>query len=351
MFIDEATVHLKAGSGGRGCVSFRREKYEPMGGPNGGNGGRGGDVVLIADDNTGDLEAFRYQPRHEGKRGEHGRGSSQHGRAGEPCRLKIPPGTVVISEETGQVVAELLVHGEEVVLLQGGDGGFGNEHYKSSTNRAPRKATEGHPGEEGAYRMVLKSIAEIGFVGCPNAGKSSLTRLVTKARPKTGAYPFTTLFPQLGIMEFPSRYERLRVADIPGLIAGASENRGLGHRFLRHIERCRLLALVIDMAGSEERDPIDDYQVLRSELAAYRDELADKTHCIIANKMDLPEAQEHLQRFQKAIQVPIFPVSCLEEEGLDAMREGLWELVEKIRAEESAQSPEQNPPTEQTGPA
>ena len=340
MFIDEATVHLKAGSGGRGCVSFRREKYEPMGGPNGGNGGKGGDVILQADDNTGDLEAFRFQPRHEGRRGEHGRGSSQHGKAGAACLLKVPPGTVVIAGETGQPVAELLEHGEEVVLLRGGDGGFGNEHYKSSTNRAPRKATEGRPGEEGTYRFVLKSIAEIGFVGCPNAGKSSLTRLVTKARPRTGAYPFTTLFPQLGIMEFPHRYERLRVADIPGLIAGASENKGLGHRFLRHIERCRLLALVVDMAGSEGRDPIGDYQILLAELAAYSPELAAKPHCVIANKMDLEEAAKHLSAFTHRFPVPVFPVSCLEEKGLDELKEGLWDLVQQATPDEGGDSPD-----------
>ncbi|MCH8475560.1 MAG: GTPase ObgE [Opitutales bacterium] len=328
MFIDETTVSLKAGDGGRGCVAFRREKFEPMGGPNGGDGGKGGDVILRADDDTGDLEAFRYQPLHEAGRGDHGRGSSQIGRGGSDLVLKMPLGTVVFSEETGEKVCELLDDGQEVTLLRGGQGGFGNEHFKSSTNRAPRKFTEGKLGEEGKFRLVLKSIADIGLVGFPNAGKSSLTRVITKARPRTGAYPFTTLIPQLGIIEYPDKHGRLQLADIPGIIAGASQDKGLGHRFLRHIERCQLLALIVDMAGSEGRSPTDDYETLLSELGAYEEgDLLAKPRCLIANKMDLPEANDHLSTFRKKHPIPIFPISCLQNEGLQTLKNGLWNLI------------------------
>ena len=331
MFVDETVVTLKAGDGGRGCVAFRREKYEPLGGPNGGDGGNGGNVILRADDDTGDLEAYRYQPRHEAGRGEHGRGSSQVGRTGGDKILKMPLGTVVYREETGEVVCELLEDGQEVLLLEGGKGGFGNEHFKSSTNRAPRTFTEGKPGEEGKFRMVLKSIADIGLVGFPNAGKSSLMRLLTKARPRTGAYPFTTLIPQLGIIEYGDQYDRLQVADIPGIIEGASENKGLGHRFLRHIERCQLLALIIDMAGTEGRSPLDDFKTLRNELACYDQSLVEKPCCVIANKMDLPEAVDWERAFRKKHDFPVFPVSCLEEEGLTLLKEGFWNLVKENR--------------------
>ena len=249
MFVDECTVKLAAGDGGRGCVSFRREKYEPWGGPNGGDGGRGGDVVLVGDHDTNNLVDYKYQPHWRAERGEHGLGSDQHGRDGGSCRLRLPLGTVVIDEGTGKVVAEVVGDGVEIVLCKGGNGGWGNTHFRSSTHQAPKRANPGHPGETGTYRLILKSIADIGLVGFPNAGKSSLTNAITKARPKTAAYPFTTLHPQIGVIEYPHE-RRLLLADVPGLIEGASENRGLGHRFLRHIERCALLLILIDMAGT-----------------------------------------------------------------------------------------------------
>jgi len=235
MFIDECVVKVSAGEGGRGCVSFRREKFEPWGGPNGGDGGRGGDVVLLGDDDTNNLIDYKYKPHWRAESGEHGMGSDRHGRDGKPCILRLPLGTVVIDEATGKPVAEVLEDGQRITLCQGGNGGWGNTHFKTSVNRAPKHANPGQPGELGTYRLVLKSIADVGLVGFPNAGKSSLTNAITAARPRMGAYPFTTLHPQIGVIEYPDEQagdRRLFLADVPGLIAGASENRGLGHRFL-----------------------------------------------------------------------------------------------------------------------
>jgi GTP-binding protein len=272
MFVDECVIKVQAGDGGRGCVSFRREKFEPWGGPNGGDGGRGGDVVLVGDDDTNNLIDYRYRPHWKAAHGGHGRGKDCHGREGKSVLLKLPLGTVVINAETGQTVAEVVEDSQRIVLCKGGNGGWGNTHFKSSTNRAPRHANPGQPGERGVYRLILKSIADVGLVGFPNAGKSSLITRLTKARPRIAPYPFTTLQPQIGVIEYaedPGDQHRLQIADIPGLIGGASENRGLGHRFLRHIERCRLLLLLLDMAGGDGRDPRDDYATLRRELALY----------------------------------------------------------------------------------
>jgi len=338
MFIDEVTVTVKAGDGGNGCVSFRREIYEPFGGPNGGDGGRGGDIVLVGEVNTGDLTAFRYQPNHRAKNGEHGRGSDQNGRKGDDCVLKLPLGTVVIDEETGHPVAELLEDQQRVVLRKGVNGGWGNTRFKSSTNRTPRRANPGESGEEGRYRLILKIIADVGLVGYPNAGKSSLTNLITKARPRTAAYPFTTLHPQLGVIEYPEEFDRVLLADIPGLIAGASQNRGLGHRFLRHIERCRMLLFLLDMAGVDQRDPADDYESLLEELRLYDPALLEKPRLIAANKMDLEESRENLENFRKKHDVEILPISCLENEGLDELKEKLLDEVRRLRDDSSVES-------------
>ena len=338
MFVDECTVKLSAGEGGRGCISFRREKYEPWGGPNGGDGGRGGDVVLLGDVNTNNLVDYKYQPHWRGERGEHGQGADCHGRDGKPCILKLPLGTVVTDLATGKPVAEVIADGQQIVLCKGGNGGWGNTHFKTSTNRAPKRANAGHPGELGTYRLVLKSIADVGLVGFPNAGKSSLTGRITKARPRTAAYPFTTLHPQIGVIEYPNERtgdRRLLLADVPGLIEGAHEDRGLGHRFLRHIERCALLIFIIDMAGTDARDPRDDYKHLLNELKLHDPKLLDKPRLVVANKMDVPESAAHLAKFKNRYRKQdVQEISCLTGDGLPALKKELLKRVSKFRAVE-----------------
>jgi GTPase len=329
MFVDECVIKAQAGDGGRGCVSFRREKYEPWGGPNGGDGGKGGDILLLGDDDTNNLVDYKFKPQWKAERGEHGLGKDCHGREGKPAILRLPLGTVIYDEASGRIVAEVIEDGQEIVLCRGGNGGWGNTHFKNSTNRAPKRANPGHPGEGGTFRLVLKSIADIGLVGFPNAGKSSLTNAITKARPKTAPYPFTTLHPQIGVIEYRelTDFDRLLLADVPGLIAGASENRGLGHRFLRHIERCALLMFLIDMAGVDGRDPREDYRVLLSELKLYDPALLRKPRLVVANKMDLPEAKRNLAAFKRRHKVPILAISCLEKSGLEALKEELRQRV------------------------
>ncbi|HZP59842.1 MAG TPA: GTPase ObgE [Opitutaceae bacterium] len=338
MFVDECKIKVQAGDGGRGCVAFRREKYEPWGGPNGGDGGRGGDVVLLGDDDTNNLIDYKFKPHWNGQRGEHGRGSDEHGANGRDCVLKMPLGTVVINDETGEVVTEIIADGERFVLCKGGNGGWGNARFKSSTNRAPKNANPGQPGARGTFRLVLKSIADIGLVGFPNAGKSSLTSRLTKAHPKVASYPFTTLHPQIGVIEYaddPRDVHHLLLADIPGLIAGASENRGLGHRFLRHIERCALLLLLIDMAGTDGRDPREDYATLLRELELYSPALLDKPRLIAANKMDVETAPAQLAKFKRRHpKVPLVQVSCLTGEGLDRLKKELLKRVAALRRSE-----------------
>ncbi len=326
MFVDECIIKARAGDGGRGCISWRREKYEPFGGPNGGDGGRGGDVVLLGDENTNNLIDYRYKQHWAGERGEHGLGKDCTGREGKAAILKIPLGTMIIRTGTGQVVAEITEHGQQVVLCKGGNGGWGNTHFKTSTNRAPRRANPGQPGEQGEFQLVLKSIADIGLVGFPNAGKSSLTRALTQARPKTAAYPFTTLHPQIGVIEHTDPHaggRRLLLADIPGLIAGASENRGLGHRFLRHIERCKLLLLIVDMAGVDGRDPRNDYRDLLRELKLYDPALLKKPRLVAANKIDLPEAKARLAGFKRRHKVAVLEISCLSGKGMERLKREL----------------------------
>lgn len=333
MFIDECVIKVLAGDGGRGCISFRREKYEPWGGPNGGDGGRGGDVILLGDENTNNLIDYKFKPHWKAERGEHGQGSDQHGSDGKHCILRVPLGTVVTDETTGKVVAEVITEGESIVLCKGGNGGWGNTHFKSSTNRAPKRSNPGHEGEHGNYRLVLKSIADVGLVGFPNAGKSSLTGRITKAHPKTAAYPFTTLHPQIGVIELPKHYDRLLLADVPGLIEGASENRGLGHRFLKHIERCALLMFLIDMAGVDARDPREDYATLLSELGLYDKSLLKKPRLVVANKMDLDGASANLVKFRKRYKTDLIKISCVSGEGLDELKEALYKRVRADRPE------------------
>lgn len=338
MFVDECTVKLAAGDGGRGCIGFRREKYEPWGGPNGGDGGRGGDVILLGDVNTNNLVDYKFQPHWNGERGEHGQGADCHGRDGKHCVMKMPLGTVVTDVATGKVVAEVIEDGQRIVLCTGGNGGWGNTHFKTSTNRAPKRANPGQEGGRGEFKFVLKSIADVGLVGFPNAGKSSLTNAITKARPKTAAYPFTTLHPQIGVIEYPDERHgnrRLLLADVPGLIEGAHENRGLGHRFLRHIERCAVLLVLLDMAGTDGRDPRDDYKHLLHELKLYDPALLDKPRIAVANKMDVPEAAANLAKFVRRYKTAeVIEISCQSGAGLPQLKKELLKRVTKLRARE-----------------
>jgi len=327
MFIDEAKVILKSGAGGHGCVSFRREKFIPKGGPDGGNGGKGGDVVILCDQNEGDLESYRWQPHRSARNGSPGMGRQCAGPNGEDLVLRVPPGTQILDHETGRLLAELTEPNERVILLAGGKGGLGNMNFKSSVNQAPRRTTPGYPGESGTFRFVLKTIADIGLVGFPNAGKSTLTNVLTAARPKMAPYPFTTLHVNVGVIEYPHYHGRIFMADIPGLIEGAHENRGLGHQFLRHIERCTLLVFIIDMAGSENRKPWEDYRILDRELKLYSSVLVGKPRLIVANKMDLPAAEKNLQLFKKKVKETIVPISCHARSGLDDLKAVLWKAV------------------------
>ncbi len=342
MFIDECVIKVQAGDGGRGCISFRREKYEPWGGPNGGDGGKGGNVVLVGDDDTNNLVDYKYKPHWKAERGEHGMGADCHGRDGKDCILRMPLGTVVIDLDTNKPVAEVIYDGEQIVLCKGGNGGWGNTHFKTSTNRAPKRANPGHPGETGAYRLVLKSIADVGLVGFPNAGKSSLTTQITKARPKTAAYPFTTLHPQIGVIEYNDQRQpdRLLLADVPGLIDGASENRGLGHRFLRHIERCAVLMFLVDMAGVDGRDPREDYGTLVKELGLYDKSLLKKPRLVVANKVDLESAAANLTKFKKKYKVDVLKISCLTGEGLPELKK---QLLRRVRADRPKAVPKVSP--------
>ena len=330
MFYDEVKVSLEAGTGGNGCMSFRREKYIPFGGPDGGNGGKGGDVILEGDENVGDLRTFHYKPGWQAETGEGGKGKKMIGRSGKDCLLKLPLGTLVIDRETDEVVAEIITHGQRVVLLHGGRGGRGNSTFKSSVNQAPRQTTDGKPGEVGDYKFVLKTIADIGLVGYPNAGKSSLTDLITTAHPKIGSYPFTTLNPSVGIIDYPEEYDQLRLADIPGLIDGASENRGLGVRFLKHIERCKVLLIILDMASIDGRSPSDDYKQLVKELRDYSEELLQKKIFVAANKMDEPNAAENLKEFMKLHPgMNVIPISCMTEEGIPELKQAFYKECRK----------------------
>ena len=355
MFVDRIKVFAQAGKGGRGCASFRREKFVPKGGPDGGDGGRGGDVILRADRHVDNLANLFYEPIIKAKDGGHGMGKKMSGRAGADKVVKIPVGTVVWRGEqtmpmipseleasheitstapwqdsstshgmTGaEVVADLTHDGQDFVLCRGGAGGKGNVHFKSSRNRAPRQYTEGEEGEQGHFLFELRTIADVGLVGYPNAGKSTLLRKISAARPKVAAYPFTTLHPIVGVIEFPG-YRRGTVADIPGLIKGAHLGLGLGHEFLRHITRCHLLIFVVDIAGSEGRNPVEDLQNLRRELDLYDRTLSSRPWLVVANKMDLPGATENLKALQaKFPKVQILPTAAATGKGIAALKHEL----------------------------
>jgi GTPase len=352
MFVDRVKVFVQAGNGGRGSVSFRREKFVPKGGPDGGDGGRGGNVILQADRHVDNLVNLFYEPLIKAKNGGHGKGKKMSGRAGADKIVKVPVGTVVwpaeeeerstsnaqrptlSSEQSAIPVTDLARDGQEFVLCCGGAGGKGNVHFKSSRNRAPRQYTEGQEGEHGHFLLELRTIADAGLVGYPNAGKSTLLRRISAARPKVAAYPFTTLHPIVGVIEFPG-YRRATVADIPGLIEGAHRGLGLGREFLRHITRCRVLVFVLDIAGSEARNPVEDLQNLRREIDLYDPSLSSRAWFVVANKMDLPGAKENLKALQERFpKLQILPTSAAEGEGVDTLKEAL--ATQTMEPEETA---------------
>jgi GTP-binding protein len=385
VFIDEIKIYARAGHGGKGCVAFQREKYRPKGGPSGGNGGRGGDVILEADHDLNNLIGQYYQPRLIAKEGEAGLGKGMDGHAGKDLIVKVPCGTLiwrteqegsVESEESGaetrmlavstsrrpmfrtsaagkameldlsdeeanpadsgsrkhakgELVADLTEHGQRLILCKGGRGGLGNRNFATATRQAPRFAQPGEPGGEGEFLFELRIIAEVGLVGYPNAGKSTLLTAISHARPKIAPYPFTTLHPQIGIVQY-GDYRRLTVCDVPGLIEGAHRNVGLGHEFLRHIERCKVLVLLLDMAGTDGREPWEDYRNLLNELELYDPALLERPRLIVANKMDEAVAEENLKKFKRRIRkTPVLPIAAAFDEGIDKFKQAIREAVEE----------------------
>jgi GTP-binding protein len=383
MFVDEIKIYARAGHGGKGCVAFHREAFIPKGGPSGGNGGRGGSVILQADHDLNNLIAQYYQPRLIAPAGKAGLGKGMDGHAGEDLVIKVPCGTLVwrmaggtgeISEDTdesrvdkpmfstsaskrpllrsasggmaqevdlsregtdtvseahtkGELVADLTRHGQQFVLCQGGRGGLGNRNFATAARQTPRFAQPGEPGAEGDYLFELRILAEVGLVGYPNAGKSTLLTAISKARPKVAPYPFTTLHPQIGIVEYQD-FHRLTVCDVPGLIEGAHQNVGLGHAFLRHIQRCKILVLLLDMAGTDNRAPWDDYRQLLSELKLYDPALLDKPRLVVANKMDEAVAEKNLKQFKKKIKkVSLLPISAAFDQGVEKFKDTIRDAV------------------------
>ncbi len=397
MFIDEIKVFARAGHGGKGCIAFHREAYRPKGGPSGGNGGRGGDVILQADHDLNNLLNQFYQPKLIAEKGEGGLGKGMDGKAGKDLIIRVPCGTLVwklagpppveepepadepemeeseesdiskppafflsgnkrplirhsggvramefdlskddddssgkeVDEDKGELIADLTEDGQQFVLCKGGRGGLGNRNFATSTRQTPRFAQPGEEGKEGDFLLELRMIAEVGLVGYPNAGKSTLLTAISKARPKVAPYPFTTRTPQIGIVEYPD-WKRLTVCDVPGLIEGAHQNVGLGHAFLRHIQRCKIIIILLDMAGTDNRKPWDDYKQLLKELELYDPALVGKPRYIVANKMDEPQAEENLKVFKRKVRkVPILPISAAFDEGIDKFKALIREAVEE----------------------
>ena len=344
-FVDEAFIDIAAGDGGNGCVSFRHEKYKEFGGPNGGDGGRGGHVYAVADPNLNTLVDFRYSRRHEAKRGQHGMGSDMFGAAADDITLKMPVGTLVCDAETGEVLYELMVPGEKVMIAKGGDGGFGNMRFKSAINRAPRQKTPGWPGEKKSLKLELKVLADVGLLGMPNAGKSTFIAAVSNARPKIADYPFTTLHPNLGVVRVGPE-QSFVVADIPGLIEGASEGAGLGHQFLRHLQRTRLLLHVVDIAPFDEGvDPVAQAKAIVAELKKYDKALYEKPRWLVLNKLDMVPEDERAARVKEFVKRmrwkgPVFEISALTRLGCEPLVQAIYA---DLRAQQQAALPEAAP--------
>ncbi|MDM0068575.1 Obg family GTPase CgtA [Variovorax sp. J31P207] len=340
-FVDEAFIDVAAGDGGNGCVSFRHEKYKEFGGPNGGDGGRGGHVFAVADSNLNTLVDFRFSRRHDAKRGQHGMGSDMFGAAGEDITLKMPVGTIISDAETGEVLYELLTPGEVITIAKGGDGGFGNMRFKSAINRAPRQKTPGWPGEKKNLKLELKVLADVGLLGMPNAGKSTLISAISNARPRIADYPFTTLHPNLGVVRVGPE-QSFVVADLPGLIEGASEGAGLGHLFLRHLQRTRLLLHVVDLAPFDEGvDPVAQAKAIAGELKKYDKALYEKPRWLVLNKLDMVADDERAAKvkdFVKRLRFkgPVFEISALTREGCEPLVQAIYQHV---KAQQVAEQP------------
>ncbi len=334
MFVDKAKIYVKGGDGGDGIISFRREKYVPNGGPAGGDGGRGGDVIFRVDEGLRTLMDFRYQRHFKGERGVKGRNKSQHGANAEHTVVRIPPGTVIVNDDNGEVIADLTRHGQEIVIAKGGRGGRGNVRFATAANTAPQIAENGEEGQERYIVLELKVMADVGLVGFPSVGKSTLLSVVSAAQPKIGAYHFTTITPNLGVVDVGDGRSFV-MADLPGLIEGAHEGIGLGHEFLRHVERTRVIIHVVDMSGSEGRDPFDDWQKINEELKLYNAELENRLQIIAANKMDDPQAQENLEEFSKKVRevrsdIEILPISALTRDGIQEMLYKTVDMLDKL---------------------
>ncbi|MEN9720421.1 MAG: GTPase Obg [Pseudomonadota bacterium] len=338
-FVDEAYIDIAAGDGGNGCVSFRHEKYKEFGGPNGGDGGRGGHVFAVADPNLNTLVDFRFSRRHEAKRGQHGMGSDMFGAMGDDVTLKMPVGTIITDAETGEVLYELLKPGEVIMIAKGGDGGFGNMRFKSAINRAPRQKTPGWPGEKKELKLELKVLADVGLLGMPNAGKSTLIAAISNARPKIADYPFTTLHPNLGVVRVGPE-QSFVVADVPGLIEGASDGAGLGHLFLRHLQRTRLLLHIIDFAPFDEAvDPVAQAKAIVGELKKYDKALYDKPRWLVLNKLDMVPAEEREARVKDFIKRfkykgPVFEISALTREGCEPLIKTIFQHIKAQQVQE-----------------
>ncbi len=342
MFVDEVDIHVKAGNGGRGALSFRREKFVPRGGPDGGDGGKGGSVFLVADPHRNTLVHFRFNPEYEAQRGGHGAGAKRHGRNGQDLDIPVPVGTVVHvrDQETGELEekTDLAVVGQRVCVAKGGRGGLGNAHFATSTNRAPRKVQPGEPGDEFSLHLTLKLLADVGLIGYPNAGKSTLISRISAAHPKVANYPFTTLTPHLGVVSL-SGERSFVVADLPGLIEGAHEGHGLGHQFLRHIERTKVLIHLVDVSGASGRDPVEDFDAIRRELELYNPALLHKPQLVAANKMDAlddPARVAALEKRVKKLKLRFFKISGVTGAGVPGLVEAAWPYVEQALAAEAA---------------
>src|SRR5579863_3177534 len=346
MFIDEVRIRVKAGDGGNGCLAFRREKFVPRGGPSGGDGGRGGDVVFVASEHHNTLLHFRFNPEHEAERGRHGEGSQRTGREGASKDVPVPVGTIVYDESTGEVLHDFTQPGERFVVAQGGKGGRGNQHFATPTHQAPTEHEPGRPGEEKKLRLELKLLADVGLVGFPNAGKSTLISRISAARPKIADYPFTTLEPHLGVVSAdpdapPGAGRTFVVADLPGLIEGAHEGAGLGIRFLRHIERTRLIAHLVDTSDANEDDPVRDFEIIQGELRAFSEALTREPVFIVATKLDATTRRERLdalRTFAEKQKLPFFAISSATGEGVQHLVRAMADALDQLPAQQRADS-------------
>ncbi|MBL3397617.1 GTPase ObgE [Staphylococcus pasteuri] len=332
MFVDQVKISLKAGDGGNGITAYRREKYVPFGGPAGGDGGKGASVIFEVDEGLRTLLDFRYQTHFKAKKGENGQSSNMHGRNAEDLVLKVPPGTIVKSIETEEVLADLVEDGQRAIVAKGGRGGRGNSRFATPRNPAPDFSEKGEPGEEIDVTLELKLLADVGLVGFPSVGKSTLLSIVSKAKPKIGAYHFTTIKPNLGVVSTPDNRSFV-MADLPGLIEGASDGVGLGHQFLRHVERTKVIVHMIDMSGSEGRDPVEDYHVINKELVAYKQRLEDRPQIIVANKMDMPDAEDNLELFKEEVgtEHTIIPLSAVSRNNIDQLLYTIADQLDKVK--------------------